>query len=129
MSTIDDVKKRGRGRPPVDTQAITLRISRADLATLDTFIASEPDPKPTRPEAIRRIVAERLQPATEKSVAPSARTIAARGAKVRSDAADAADHAMTGMEGTPEVKAQRRRALTNEPAAVAKARAKRTARE
>jgi hypothetical protein len=33
-----------------------------DLSSaLDSWIASQPDPKPSRPEAIRRILAEKLE--------------------------------------------------------------------
>jgi metal-responsive CopG/Arc/MetJ family transcriptional regulator len=32
---------------------------------LDRWIASRPDPKPSRPEAIRQILAERLTPAAK----------------------------------------------------------------
>lgn len=108
---------------------VMVRLPSSDLAALDAFIAAEPDPKPSRPEAIRRALAEWLHPAIEKSEASSASTIVAQGAAARSAAASAADREMTGMEATPAVKAQRRRALTSEPAAVLKARAKRTARE
>jgi hypothetical protein len=31
------------------------------VAALDAWIASQPDPKPSRPEAIRRILAEKLE--------------------------------------------------------------------
>ena len=46
-------KKRGRGRPVVNSTAINLRAPPALLAPLDSWIADQPEPKPSRPEAIR----------------------------------------------------------------------------
>ena len=43
------------GRPPVDTEAMTLRVQRTLLAKLDDWRRIQPD-IPTRPEAMRRIV-------------------------------------------------------------------------
>lgn len=60
MASIDNVKKdRGRGRPPVDSEAVTLRLPRETLDAVDAFRKSEPD-LPTRPEAIRRLLAKAL---------------------------------------------------------------------
>ena len=62
-----------------------------------------------------------------KSPAPQAATEAdmqASASDVRSKAADAADEAMSGMDATDEVKAGRRRELTDEPAVIGKARGK-----
>lgn len=49
------------GRPRVDATPVTVRIPPADLAGLDTWIERQPEPKPTRPEAIRRLVEVALQ--------------------------------------------------------------------
>lgn len=57
-STINPTKK-SRGRPPVDSEQINLRIQRSDLEGLDAFALSEDD-KPGRPEAIRRILRDWL---------------------------------------------------------------------
>lgn len=57
-STINPIKK-SRGRPPVDSEQINLRIQRPDLEALDGFAASEPD-QPNRTEAIRRILRDWL---------------------------------------------------------------------
>ncbi len=48
-------KERGRGRPPVDSEAVKVRIGRSELDAIDAFAAKEAD-KPGRPEAVRRIV-------------------------------------------------------------------------
>lgn len=63
MGAIDDVKK-SRGRPPVDTQAVTVRIERSALAALDAWIARQPD-APSRPEAIRRLIEAGLRAEAE----------------------------------------------------------------
>jgi hypothetical protein len=36
---------------------IGVRLQPGDLSTIDAWIAGQPDPKPTRPEAIRRMIA------------------------------------------------------------------------
>ena len=41
---------------------VMVRLSHTDLAALDAYIATQPDPKPSRPEAIRAVLAERLKP-------------------------------------------------------------------
>lgn len=56
MSTHNEVKK-VMGRPPVDSEQITVRIQRPMLDALDAWISQQPDPKPNRPEAIRRLIA------------------------------------------------------------------------
>jgi hypothetical protein len=48
--------KKSRGRPKVDSEAVNVRFERVPLAALDAWIAAQPDPKPSRPEAIRRLV-------------------------------------------------------------------------
>jgi hypothetical protein len=51
--SIRDVKK-SRGRPATGKGTpITLRLHTPQLARLDEWIDAQPDPKPTRPEAIR----------------------------------------------------------------------------
>lgn len=59
MTSIDDHKKSKRGRPSVDTEAVRARFPRLDLDGIDAFAASEPD-RPTRQEAVRRIVRDWL---------------------------------------------------------------------
>jgi hypothetical protein len=56
-------QKRGRGRPNADTEALTLRVQKRVLSDLDAWIAAQPEPRPSRPEAIRRILAQALAPA------------------------------------------------------------------
>jgi hypothetical protein len=55
MSTINSATKT-RGRPAVDSEAINVRIQRPMLDAIDAWIEQQPDPKPNRPEAIRRIL-------------------------------------------------------------------------
>jgi hypothetical protein len=47
------------GRPPADTEAITLRLPRSMIAGLDEFRKNEPD-LPGRPEGLRRILRDWL---------------------------------------------------------------------
>jgi hypothetical protein len=44
----------------VDAVQIAVRMPPDQLAKLDRWIEKQPDPKPTRPEAIRRIVGNAL---------------------------------------------------------------------
>lgn len=49
-----------KGRPPTDTEQITLRLPRDLLDAVDAFRRQESD-LPTRPEAIRRVLAKHLK--------------------------------------------------------------------
>jgi hypothetical protein len=51
--------KKARGRPPKDTEAVNVRMSRDQLDALDAWIASQNRPI-GRPEAIRAILAAGL---------------------------------------------------------------------
>ena len=68
--SIDTGKKSRRGRPRVDSEEVSARLERRMLDALDARIAAQPEPRPTRSEAIRRLVAEALgMPAAVKSPA------------------------------------------------------------
>ena len=43
------------GRPPVDSEAVNVRLQRADLDLIDRWIAAN-EPGASRPEAVRRII-------------------------------------------------------------------------
>ncbi len=60
-------KSRG-GRPRVDATPITVRVPPDMLAPLDVALSSQPDPKPSRPEMIRRALGEWLR---ERGFLPS----------------------------------------------------------
>ena len=53
-------KSRG-GRPRVDATPITVRVPPRQLTALDAYIAALPDPRPSRPEAMRQALAEHLR--------------------------------------------------------------------
>jgi len=55
-TSISRAGKRPPGRPRTDAISIHLRIVPKQLIVLDAWIAAQPDPKPSRPEAIRRLV-------------------------------------------------------------------------
>lgn len=58
---ISGTEKRSRGRPKTGIGPnIGLRLYPELDAALDAWIAKQPDPKPSRPEAIRRILREAL---------------------------------------------------------------------
>jgi len=62
----DSQKKRGRpatGRG----KTIGVRIHEGQLTTLDTWIARQPKPTPTRPEAIRRLIERALSEPGKKA--------------------------------------------------------------
>jgi hypothetical protein len=52
--------KKKTGRPRVDSEAVNVRLERPALDVLDAWIAAQPEPRPTRPEAIRRILSQAL---------------------------------------------------------------------
>ncbi len=54
-SRINNIKKSKRGRPPVDSEAVTVRITVDALQNLDDWRRKQED-MPGRPEAIRRLV-------------------------------------------------------------------------
>ena len=61
LMPISSAKKRDtRGRPKVDSEAVNVRFVRPALDRIDEWIAAQPEPKPTRPEAVRRLVEKGL---------------------------------------------------------------------
>jgi hypothetical protein len=58
------IEKKKRGRPKGGGRGkgtlIGVRFPRQELNPLDTWIANQPDPQPSRPEAIRRLVEHAL---------------------------------------------------------------------
>lgn len=52
-------KNTGRGRPKVDSERVDARFTRDVLDGIDSYAAAQPD-QPARPEAIRRLVRDRL---------------------------------------------------------------------
>jgi hypothetical protein len=54
-STINSAKKSKRGRPPVESEAINVRMTIDALKSLDDWRRKQED-LPGRPEAIRRLV-------------------------------------------------------------------------
>lgn len=52
-------KNRGPGRPRVDSERVDTRFPRELLDLIDAWAADQDD-KPSRPEAVRRLVAEAL---------------------------------------------------------------------
>jgi len=59
MMSIDGIKK-PKGRPPIRSTAINLRVAPEMLSALDEWRREQPD-LPNRPEAIRRLLAGALQ--------------------------------------------------------------------
>jgi Arc/MetJ-type ribon-helix-helix transcriptional regulator len=66
--------RRKLGRPRVDSEDVHVRLTRSAVDGLDAWIAAQPDPRPSRPEAIRRLLAEALgkQADIKSSALPSA---------------------------------------------------------
>lgn len=54
-------RKRRGPKPTGKGTLIGVRLLPPLLDTIDAWIAAQPDPKPTRPEAIRRLLAEALK--------------------------------------------------------------------
>ena len=57
---IDAGKKSRRGRPRVDTEEVGTRFPRDTLIGLDAYVAALPEPRPSRPEAIRFLLRDSL---------------------------------------------------------------------
>src|SRR5258707_8984261 len=66
--SISSTEKRRRGRPRTNPVAQHFTMSPQLSAALDGWIAGQPDPKPTRPEAIRRLIEMGLNVAAKASV-------------------------------------------------------------
>jgi hypothetical protein len=49
-------KKRPQGRPRIDATPVMVRMPPAELEGADLWIRGRPEPKPSRPEAIRHLV-------------------------------------------------------------------------
>lgn len=60
MSDTIPVTGKRRGRPKVNATQLGVRLTVAELAALDAWIAEQPDPKPTRPEALRQLAAKAI---------------------------------------------------------------------
>lgn len=60
MASIDRTKKPKKGRPSVDTEPVNLRLPREILSEVDARRKAEAD-LPTRPEMIRRLIAQSLK--------------------------------------------------------------------
>src|SRR5215216_5196168 len=55
------LKQRGRPKTTGPGLGIQVRLHEPQLAALDRWIKAQPAPKPSRPEAIRRLAAEKLK--------------------------------------------------------------------
>jgi len=65
MKSINDiVKLKSRGRPRTDSTPILVRLQPSHLEALDAWIAARAPPRPTRPEAIRRLLTSALATAS-----------------------------------------------------------------
>ena len=67
MSSLHSAKKK-IGRPSVDSEAVNVRMERPMLAALDAFTADQGEPVPSRPEAVRRALADHFR---EKGYLPN----------------------------------------------------------
>jgi hypothetical protein len=55
-SIFSDIRNKRIGRPPVNAVPVLVRIPPAEMEPIDGWIKEQPKPKPSRPEAIRRLV-------------------------------------------------------------------------
>ena len=58
MSNVSSAKK--IGRPRIDAVPVNVRLPPDLLVDLDAWISEQPEPKPSRPEAMRLLVADAL---------------------------------------------------------------------
>lgn len=60
VAAIASARKSLRGRPRVDATPVNVRLPPEQLAPLDAWIADQPEPRPSRPEAVRHALADWL---------------------------------------------------------------------
>ena len=60
MAATGEIDKPRRGRPVTNAVPVLVRLRVEHLAAIDKWIARHPEPRPSRPEAIRRMIAEHL---------------------------------------------------------------------
>ena len=60
-AAISDIEKSKRGRPRTDSTPVMVRLQPDQLAALDAWIAGQDEPRPSRPEAIRQIIAAYIE--------------------------------------------------------------------
>ena len=53
---MSETAKNKGGRPRTGATPVTVRVPPEQLARLDAWIETEPEPKPTRPDAIRKLI-------------------------------------------------------------------------
>jgi len=58
--SMDTHKDPNRGQPSVEGGEVSARLAPPLLRALDAWIAAQPEPRPPRPEAVRRLLAEAL---------------------------------------------------------------------
>lgn len=59
-AAIASARKSSRGRPRIDATPVNVRLPPEQLAPLDAWISDQPEPKPTRPEAVRHALTDWL---------------------------------------------------------------------
>jgi hypothetical protein len=84
QSVITQKKKRRGPRPTGKGELIGVRIQPPQLALLDGWIDQQPD-KPSRPEAVRRLLGTALAQSSDQSTAKKASAIASRTADLLVD--------------------------------------------
>jgi hypothetical protein len=106
--TVITKKKRGP-KPTGQGELIGVRIHPPQMKALDVWIKTQPEPRPSRPEAIRRLV--ELGLAGAQSPAPRNKRAAATARKM----ARATIDEMTDTSAPPEEQAKRKRRLIKGP--------------
>ena len=91
-----------RRRRQLNSEAVNVRIERRLLEFLDNWIAAQLDPKPTRPDAIRKLLAEKFdavspRPATTEAIENKIGTLEAKAAELKADGPPSPDKAMKVM--------------------------------
>jgi hypothetical protein len=81
VRSISRTGKRGRGRPRVNPTSIHLSLSPVQLEEVDNWIARQND-MPSRPEAIRRLLAMALGNTTETSASRGSKRMAAKASEM-----------------------------------------------
>jgi hypothetical protein len=64
---MSETRKNKGGRPPVHAEPITVRVPPALLCSLNSYIDRQAEPKPSRPEAIRQLLADALDRLSDRT--------------------------------------------------------------
>jgi len=111
-----DVNTKSRGRPKTTGtgELVGVRLQPDQLTALDAWIDRQPEPKPSRPDAMRKLLQKGLESSARKKglTAPDPEATKARRVASRARAEAVVDKALASIDAPQEEKDRRRQKLT-----------------